>query len=1157
MIKQSVKILLVFLALLAVPCWAQLATNSDFATTPPMTPGAGTYIYDPTNVSGWTFSGPTQNAAGGSYGSGVAEYGSAWNFDAATDGANQVAFLQNTATVTQTISGLTTGQQYTVSFYLEDRPGYSSNPIIVSMGGTTLLSTTPGSGWTLYTETFTATAASELLSFSTNASNGDIGLSDVTVYTITSTSSYPATDSFSGSGALSSNWTQAAPYGLSYPPVALVRSNGTVVPGASAPPTTYPWGLALHTGVTFTNDQYAQVVFVAHSTAGGRTGPCVLMSSVGSGYCYSGDDGVIRGYSDAIYDTIPVTGCPIPASGDTIKLSTVGSTLTCTDVTKGTSASGPASSGYHQNGMPGVFVDQMNSTVYALTSFNADCIPTCGTVGGTVATPTFSPIAGTYGSAQTVTISDSTSGATIHYTTDGSIPTASSTTYTAPITVSVSETVKAIGVLSGYTNSAVGSAAYVINLVVATPTFSPGAGTYSSAQTVTISDLTSGATIHYTTDGSTPTASSTTYSAPITVSVSETVKAIGVKSGYTNSQVGSAAYTIGGGSTHTWYIRSDGGTRYSSHVTAGQCNGMADNSYASAPGYNNGTGTNLNCAFNDFRYMWDDDSGVVGAGAWVIAGGDTVIIRGCHALSGQQNPANPDCRIGWDGPTGPASDNWCYGVGSYTCYNPPIPAGTASQHTRILGQCVLAGNCNTGNVTNRANLTQLFGGFSLNYSFNLDSTQYVDIEGIELTTHNGACSYMYGGPQYPRGCSNNQPLDDYASGGFLTNNTTANITFQDVYVDGFEGDGLQGPIGGPMVATRVFVGFNAHAGWNFDDGNDTENAAGSSIAASYVTMEGNGCKQQYPIVNTAFPALACWDTQSPYGGFGDAWSGQDTELDSFTCDHCVMEYNTKDAFIGPHTQIHTLTVTDSVSIGNEGAQWKWSSDPYGTVLFQNNLTVGNCVRMSQALPGAAQNFALSTGLGGSYLAAFCRGNAVFANNTRIGAVNNFYGNTVVSADNVTFQENCGYTLNANRQFYQETNCQTSQINLKDNNFLGYTDPAIGNVPALYCALNIGSTDCDSLPAGTGVQFTASYSDEFGLKSGTTDTCGSNGIICNDPKLVNEPALPWPGSESGLDNFNFTPSSTSPLLGAGVSVPGLTTDYNGTMRPNPPSLGGIE
>jgi hypothetical protein len=80
---------------------------------------------------------------------------------------------------------------------------------------------------------------------------------------------------------------------------------------------------------------------------------------------------------------------------------------------------------------------------------------------------------------------------------------------------------------------------------VATPSFSPAGGTFSSAQTVTISDGTSGASIRYTLDGSTPTASSTLYSAPLTISSSTTVKAIGIKSGSTNSAVATASYTIG------------------------------------------------------------------------------------------------------------------------------------------------------------------------------------------------------------------------------------------------------------------------------------------------------------------------------------------------------------------------------------------------------------------------------------------------------------------------------------------------------------------------------------------------------------------------------------------------------------------------------------
>jgi len=107
---------------------------------------------------------------------------------------------------------------------------------------------------------------------------------------------------------------------------------------------------------------------------------------------------------------------------------------------------------------------------------------------------------------------------------------------------------KAKAFKSGMSDSDVASATYTINIPskVATPKFSPAGGSYSSAQSVALSCATSGAAIRYTTDGSAPSSSSTVYSGPISVSSTTTIKAKGFKSGMTDSDIATTAYTFPG-----------------------------------------------------------------------------------------------------------------------------------------------------------------------------------------------------------------------------------------------------------------------------------------------------------------------------------------------------------------------------------------------------------------------------------------------------------------------------------------------------------------------------------------------------------------------------------------------------------------------------------
>ena len=168
-------------------------------------------------------------------------------------------------------------------------------------------------------------------------------------------------------------------------------------------------------------------------------------------------------------------------------------------------------------------------------------------------------------------------------------------------------------------------------------------------------------------------------------------------------------------SAETWYVRSDGGTRYSPKTHSGQCDGKADAPYR-------GKRFDQHCAFGDVRYLWTDGSyqtdpsvGAPGWG-WVIAGGDTVVIRGGPWRVGQSGP-NPKDGFGMLGDP--------YGAGA-----PAPPSGTATQHTRILGACAYGTySCTPVNtyplVPN--NLTQLYGGYGVGGVFSLNGSQYVDV----------------------------------------------------------------------------------------------------------------------------------------------------------------------------------------------------------------------------------------------------------------------------------------------------------------------------------------------------------------------------------------------------------------------------------------------
>ncbi|OHE66774.1 MAG: hypothetical protein A2001_13300 [Treponema sp. GWC1_61_84] len=166
------------------------------------------------------------------------------------------------------------------------------------------------------------------------------------------------------------------------------------------------------------------------------------------------------------------------------------------------------------------------------------------TVTPTAATPLISPAGGSFADAASVSLSCATSGATIRYTTNGTDPTAGSTLYSGSFTLTSSATVRARAFASGYNESAVASAAFTVTPTAATPVITPAGGSFADSVTISLSCATSGAAIRYTTNGTDPTAGSTLYSGSFALTSSATVRARAFASGYNNSAVASAAFTV-------------------------------------------------------------------------------------------------------------------------------------------------------------------------------------------------------------------------------------------------------------------------------------------------------------------------------------------------------------------------------------------------------------------------------------------------------------------------------------------------------------------------------------------------------------------------------------------------------------------------------------
>lgn len=519
---------------------------------------------------------------------------------------------------------------------------------------------------------------------------------------------------------------------------------------------------------------------------------------------------------------------------------------------------------------------------------------------------------------------------------------------------------------------------------------------------------------------------------------------------------------------NTWFIRTDGGDRK-------QCTGKVDAAYR-------GRGSNEPCAFNNPYQLITN--GAYGNKDSLIRGGDTIIIRG------------GPYRMGYKGPG--ANDYWGNCPGDpYGCSMPPLPSGTAEHPTRLLGE----------NYQHCDKKTQLFGGYALGVIIDLSGSKNVDVECLELTDH-GQCTRVGSVFQKSEGCNTGFPLSDFAGTGIGTNNETANVLLKNLDIHGLVTQGIQGPIGGTVIADHVRISGNGSAGWNFDDGRGTKSAPTAMVHASYLTVEWNGCNEEYPMKH-AVPIFSCFDQEN--GGYGDGVGTPDTPL-NFTCDHCIFRYNTQDGLDLLHVSGSLISIEDSSAYGNMGQQWKMGA--MRKVLFQNNLTVHNCRRMSAPMPGAPDGYH-------RYLSLFCRAAGDgFAFSVNDEGTYIFRNNSFAGYGTVSYDISCSGT------------CTKANIIFQNNLHIGYKDPIQGGeLPAIFYTTGLPRNPFSAKDHNI-------YYNMRSCPFGFTEHC-------TNPKIVNMPA--WNG-EASLDAINFHLTSGSPARGEGVALPAPSKDYDGVQRP---------
>ncbi|MFZ2490621.1 MAG: fibronectin type III domain-containing protein [Thermoanaerobaculia bacterium] len=447
----------------------------------------------------------------------------------------------------------------------------------------------------------------------------------------------------------------------------------------------------------------------------------------------------------------------------------------------------------------------------------------------------------------------------------------------------------------------------------------------------------------------------------------------------------------------------------------------------------------------------------------------------------------------------------CSSDSTWDCYMPPIPSGSVSTPTRILGAAYNSG-CSTK--------PQLWGTERPEVILNLDGSSYVEVQCLEITDHSSCVESQ----QTASACSRSSyPFGTWAPTGMYAEDSTS-VLLKNLDIHGLATQGIHAGRLTDWTLDTVRIAGNGWVGWDGDiDGSDSNSG---TLKFTRLKVEWNGCGETYP----GLAPTNCWGQTA--GGYGDGFGV------SYTVGHWIFEdstfqYNTSDGldllYAMPGSQIE---IRRCLARGNAGNAFKTN----GPAVIENSIVIGDCsYHQGQSFTYDFTWYDTDHGVWvtqGSVDPCRAYGESVSIT-LYVGDQATVMNSTITGEGPSLIYAECERT---------STCSGTEKVTLRNNLFVGAARYDLSSQASSMIYQELFPSD----------PFDTDYSIAYGVADGTCPSATHN-QCSTDPGVTN----------STLSSFDARLTASSPAINTGTSTGAPTTDYAGTARDSQPDIGAYE